>query len=124
MVIYITVPGTSFWSIFQSHPFIITWWQNDDKGRAITILVLIKKRVGFTCSLLEHLRKHFISWLDNPYGIVVNLSGYNQILMVAFSARIVAQISYICKLLNAREQLGLIFIIWEIDQKGMSLILI
>jgi len=39
--IYIWMPGASFWSPFQSHPFIISWWDNNVDGKSTTIYLLV-----------------------------------------------------------------------------------
>jgi hypothetical protein len=39
---YLLTPAVGFWSFCQRHPYSIAWWSEDEKGRAVTILLLVK----------------------------------------------------------------------------------
>ena len=39
--VYIWMSGISFWSPFQSHPFMISWWDRDVQGKGTNIYLLV-----------------------------------------------------------------------------------
>ncbi len=66
--IYIWIPGASFWSPFQSHPFMISWWDNIRDGRSITIYLLVKPAAEFSQELIRHAGNGPLkSWIEGPY---------------------------------------------------------
>ncbi|KAA8645054.1 NADPH oxidase family protein [Aspergillus tanneri] len=101
--------------MFYSHPFSIAWWEVNEQGKATSISLLVQKRDGFTQSLMDHQAKEFLTWFDGPYGEPVDLSSYNNILLVASGMGIAAQVPYIRELLNHRPKY--IFVAWELDDK-------
>ncbi|THC92163.1 hypothetical protein EYZ11_008378 [Aspergillus tanneri] len=91
------------------------WWEVNEQGKATSISLLVQKRDGFTQSLMDHQAKEFLTWFDGPYGEPVDLSSYNNILLVASGMGIAAQVPYIRELLNHRPKY--IFVAWELDDK-------
>ncbi|KAG2005323.1 hypothetical protein GB937_008866 [Aspergillus fischeri] len=116
MTVYIWMPGVSPFSMFYSHPFTVTWWELNEQGKATSISILVQKKDGFTRSLMDHPGKEFLTWIDGPYGERIDLSLYNNVLLVASGMGITAQISYIRELLNQRPKR--IFVAWELDDES------
>jgi predicted ferric reductase len=122
MTVYICIPGVSLLSVFQSHPFAIAWWKNNEDGKASTISLLVQRRRGFTLKLLN-LRGNqntFLAWVDGPYGVPVNLDSYTRVLMIATGFGIAAQISYIKELLDDNDRMANreIFVGWELREES------
>jgi NAD(P)H-flavin reductase len=73
--------------------------------------------------LIDHQKNALVTWIDGPYGQSVDLSSYNQVLMVATSIGIAAQISYIKELLEVKDRgkshIRSIFVAWEVGKESM-----
>jgi predicted ferric reductase len=120
MVLYLWIPGVSLFSIFQTHPFFIGWWDNNSDGKATSITLLVRKQNGFTRRLIEHPARSFLTWIDGPYGTTPNLDQYNRALLVATGIGIAAQLSYLRCLVetNIREKVHRdIYVAWEVDRE-------
>lgn len=115
MTVYIWMPGVSFLSMFSSHPFMVTWWDVNEQGKATSISLLVQKKDGFTRKLIDHRAKEFLTWIDGPYGERVDLSPYTNILLIASGIGIASQISYIREMLKYHPKR--IFVAWELDDK-------
>jgi NAD(P)H-flavin reductase len=124
MIVYIWMPGVSLASLFQSHPFTIVWWEkkNDNrKAESISLLVQVQSRFTRELLNLSHKAFTFITWVDGPYGIPVNLNPYKRVLMIATGIGIAAQISYIKELLDNHNESSLanrtIIVVWEVEEE-------
>lgn len=121
--IYIWMPFCSFWSLFQSHPFMITWWSQDSHNRTGKIYLLIKPRYGFTRKLLRHLNAPALrTWVDGPYGKAENLGDFGSVLMFASDIGIAAQVPYIKELLadvkSFKVRTRSILLVWQLDNES------
>ncbi|CEL11963.1 hypothetical protein ASPCAL15085 [Aspergillus calidoustus] len=130
--IQLSVPGIGLFYLFQLHPFAISWWQNDDAGKATFIYLLIGKRSGFTQKLADGAKSNgkYKAWIDGPYGVPSvgpgmdseNMGDYGRILMVATGIGIAAQLPYIKELLEGYRNKSIrtqeISIIWQLDEEG------
>ncbi|KAL6714261.1 hypothetical protein ACLMJK_007684 [Lecanora helva] len=121
--LYIWMPGVSIWSIFQSHPFMVTWWDNDVDGKSTNIYLLIKPASGFTQKLVQYTGNCvFRSWIDGPYGQPSNVGDYGNILMFASGIGITAQIPHLKELLrgyrNYRVRTRNILLVWQLDKES------
>lgn len=127
--IYIWMPFCSFSSLFQTHPFMITWWDQDSHDRTGKIYLLIKPRYGFTRKLLRHLNAPALrTWVDGPYGKAENLGDYGSVLMFASGIGIAAQVPYIKELLADIKRFKVrtrsILLVWQLDNESESLFLL
>ena len=121
--IYVGIPFCSFWSFFQSHPFMITWWDQDWQGRGTRIYLLIKVRWGFTRKLLQHLGAVGLrAWVDGPYGKGEEPGEYGSVMMFASGIGIAAQVPYVKELLNDIQGFKVrtrsILLIWELEKES------
>ncbi|KAJ5981122.1 hypothetical protein N7481_008420 [Penicillium waksmanii] len=79
----IGVPYVGIFYIFQSHPFMITWWENDTRGRATSISILCRPRSGFTRRLVERVEpnRECGAWVDGPFGpSSINMASSNSVI--------------------------------------------
>lgn len=125
------VPLVGIFYLFQSHPFAISWWENDIKGRAISISILLRPRYGFTRRILDRVKPNIecSAWIDGPFGpasIGSSLAGtigdYGHIFMVATGIGIASQLAYIKELLDGRDKAEVrtrrISLVWQLDRVG------
>ena len=113
---YLKIPRVSTAAVFQSHPFMITWW---DKSRRRAYF-LVSPRKGFSRSLLLHrkgriegrrendngrfsLRSRLTTMIEGPYGQCDDLGSFGTVIMIATGLGIAAQIPYIRHLLEAHQ---------------------
>ena len=121
--IYIWIPGVSFWSIFQTHPFMVTWWDLDLNGNGSTIYVLVKRKSGFTNKLHRHVGASNIkAWVDGPYGTSIQASRYGNILMFASGIGIATQVPFIKEILRDYKNYiactKSILLVWLLEEEG------
>jgi predicted ferric reductase len=125
------VPHVGIFYLFQSHPFTITWWENDTKGRATSISILCRPRSGFTRRLVERVEpnRECGAWIDGPFGpssISITSSNsvtdFGHIFMVSTGIGIAAQIPYIKDILDGhhpgRARTRKLSMVWQVDQLG------
>ena len=121
--IYICIPGVGPLSIFQSHPFMITWWDEDDEGRCERVHLLLKPKAGFTRQLMRHvLSPDLKTWIDGPYGDALKFEDVGRTVMFASGIGIAAQIPYIKELLakvkDWRVCTRKIILVWLLDKES------
>ncbi|KAJ5084788.1 hypothetical protein NUU61_009367 [Penicillium alfredii] len=125
------VPHVGIFYLAQSHPFAISWWEDDGRGRAVSISVLFRPRSGFTRKLLDRVEpnRECGAWIDGPFGPTrVNWSSastvgdYGHIFMVATGIGIAAQLPYIKELLDGHNKAQVctqrISLVWQLDRVG------
>ena len=115
--VYIWMLRVSFWSTLQSHPFMITWWDNDWHSKETTIAILLKLRSEFTEKLLHHIDsiKLFVLLNESYRTLIKNLYDYRSVMMFITDIEIAAQMSYIKDLLKGFHE-------WRVCMKKISLI--
>ena len=123
--VYIWVPGTSFWSSFQSHPFMISWWDQDAEGKGKNIYLLVKPATGFTQKLMRHAGGSPLkSWVDGPYGQLNDIGDYGSVIMFASGIGIATQVAYIKELLKGlgeyRVRTRSILLVWQLEKESKS----
>lgn len=123
------MPGVDFWSIFQTHPFMITWWDEDEYGKASSIMLLAQPRYGFTSKLLrpQLAREPFLAWIDGPHGRLAVSSDFSHALLVASGIGIAAQLPVAREILQQigkqTTRIKSIRLLWEIESDGMTAML-
>ncbi|KAH8431447.1 NADPH oxidase family protein [Aspergillus melleus] len=127
----LTIPGLGLFYLFQSHPFAISWWEDGDTGKAVSISLLLRPRSGFTKRIFDRLEsgRVYTAWIDGPFGpstvgacaFSSRLGDYGHIFMVATGIGIAAQLPYVKELLNrhrqARVRTQRISLVWQLDQQ-------
>lgn len=125
------VPSVGIFYIFQSHPFTISWWENDINGQAVSISILLRPRSGFTKRLFDRIEpnRDCGAWIDGPFGpssINWNLNSkvgdYGHVFFIATGIGIAAQLPYIKELLDGHEKAQIctrkISLVWQLDRIG------
>ena len=121
--VYLWIPFCSFWSFFQTHPFTVSWWDQDSDGRGAVIYVLLKPMHGRTAKLARHAGAVALkTWIDGPYGGGQDLGEYGSILMFASGIGIAAQVPYIKELLRSIHESKVktrsILLIWQLEKES------
>lgn len=120
--VYIWMPGVGFGAMFQSHPFMISWWDHDVDGNATNIYLLVKPKSGFTHQLLQHVGGTKLrAWIDGPYGKAVEADGHGTVVMFATGIGIAAQVPHIKEILksyhNYRARTKRVLLIWQMEKE-------
>ena len=128
----LNIPFISLFSLFQKHPFTISWWENDAAGDADSIFILLRPRSGFTKKLLNRIEpgRGYRAWIDGPFGPasigIYGLSGevgdFGHVFMVTTGIGIATQLPYIKELLNGHDKARIrtqrISLVWQLEQEG------
>ncbi|OCK73598.1 hypothetical protein K432DRAFT_420664 [Lepidopterella palustris CBS 459.81] len=117
--INIWIPSVSFWSILQSHPFVVISWAEKAQDH---LGLLIEPRRGFTRELWSYAKNshatNSLVLFSGPYGKSVPMGDCENILMVASDFGIAAHLPYLKQLIygyNAREvRARRIHLVWQV----------
>ena len=93
--IYLSLLTWKCASLFQRHPFMITWWENaDDKDKAHLLYIMIDPQQGWTRSVMarQSIFTNRIAWLDGPFGTPYRLEEYGTVILFASGNGIFAQL--------------------------------
>jgi NAD(P)H-flavin reductase len=77
---------------FQSHPYVITWWDNSLK--AMDLYFLIKPQCGMIAELLARKSVRTVT-VDGPYGKNLHLESYETVILVAKGIGIAGILPYV-----------------------------
>lgn len=125
------VPFVGIFYLFQSHPFAISWWETDTRGRAISISILVRPQSGFTRKVIDRVEPNIdcFAWIDGPFGpasirsnFASTVGDYGHIFMVATGIGIASQLPYIKELLDGHDKAEVrtqrISLVWQLDRVG------
>ncbi|KAF1948548.1 hypothetical protein CC80DRAFT_431361 [Byssothecium circinans] len=113
------IPSVSFWSMLQSHPFVvISWAENEQEYMDL----FIEPRRGLTRQLLSHANNNgntnSLVLFSGPHGKSIPMSDCENILMVASGFGIAAHLPYLKQLIhgyNARQVCARrIHLVWQV----------
>lgn len=128
--VQLCIPGVTSWSLLQTHPFMICWWEDDQDGTALSISFLVAGRRpnSLTNRLVRtfcdpHRQSTpFTAWLDGPFGSETSLRAYGTVVLVATGIGIAAQLPHIKDLIRAcsghEATIRRLCLIWELDNEG------
>ncbi|KAH8799661.1 cell surface metalloreductase [Xylogone sp. PMI_703] len=109
----------SFWSFWQSHPFVVTSWS---EGEQSTLDLFIEPRQGFTQKLLQYSKSNrspCLALFSGPHGSSAPVGDYETVLMVANGFGIAAQLPYLKQLIygyNAcKTRTRRVHLVWQLD---------
>jgi predicted ferric reductase len=115
--IFLTIPAAGITTTFQSHPFMIAWWDRSSDG--LTISLLVKPRRGFTGQLLRMADQKLTVFIDGPFGLQHNLGVFGTVIMFATGIGIAGHMPYIKELVsgynNCEVRTRRIVLIWQLD---------
>ena len=145
--VYISIPGLSVSTVIQKHPFYVAWTYRDASDRQVVVLV-IRRRLGFTAKLInlalktsttllaapnETVRPHPLYdnqnskkrgvLVEGPYGRQLDLEGYTNVVLFATDIGIAGLLPYIEHLLYSRQsrdvELHRVSLYWQIQSEGI-----
>ena len=120
--VYLWMPGLSFWSFFQLHPFMIVWWEDGLHGKADQLELLVEIKDGWTNCLARSVSHKPSVYLDGPYGSPVNFGDYGSVILFATGAGIASQIPYAKALIDGYMKLEVrtrrVILVWRLDREG------
>jgi predicted ferric reductase len=122
---YVCIPGVSYLSFAQQHPFYVSWSYKD--GGSDYVVFLVQKRRGFTKDLFQHIGNSpgntfpMRAVIEGPYGKGLNLDSYGTVLLFATGIGIAGQLSYVTQLLegycNCEVKTRRIALFWEVESE-------
>ncbi|KAL4948947.1 hypothetical protein BDW69DRAFT_203167 [Aspergillus filifer] len=127
------VPSLGLFYFFQTHPFTITWWEEDSDGSALSISLMFRARTGFTRKVYNCMAnpdRDYWAWIDGPfgpsivqeYGSLRDVGHYGHLLMVTSGIGIAAQLPYVKELIQRRHRAEVrtqsITLVWRLDRAG------
>ncbi len=117
--VYLCLPTISTFSMLQSHPFSIVWWETSPSGEA-TISFLVEPTGSFTSNLVR-LRSARLEIIDGPYGQEHEFGNYETVLMFAGGMGIAGVLPYIRRLVEGESRKKLrvrrLSVIWVLERE-------
>ena len=122
---FIWIPFCSFWSLFQSHPFTVAWWDEEPDGSILQVYTIVQAHAGFTRKLIRHTDAQALwTWVDGPYGTAVEIGEYGNVLMFASGIGIAAQVPYVKEHLKGLKahtvRTRSAILVWQLEHEGTS----
>jgi hypothetical protein len=118
--ISVNIPAVSLTSIFQSHPFMIAWWERADNK--MCLYCLVQPRRGFTRWLAAQGSLSLATFITGPYGRPSGFKDYGTVLMFATGFGIAAQIPHLKDLFDcysqAKARTRKIHLVWQTQSTG------
>jgi predicted ferric reductase len=123
-------PGVTALSGFESHPFMICWWdqRSDQHPLVLEVLVAERKARSFTSRFQRLLndeqgrRGAPTVFVDGPFGVSADLHKYSTVLLVATGIGIAAQLPYTKELVRASSHWTAmtrkVLLVWEVENHG------
>lgn len=124
--VYVWMPGASILSLFQSHPFMVSWRETDIEKKTSSLALLAQVHTGFTKKIQEQatFAEPYLAWIDGPYGNPPDYGKYESVIFVASGIGVTAHILAIKDLLDdykeRRTLTKSIWLFWQIDQECRS----
>ena len=148
--IYLRLLTRKCGSIFQRHPFVITWWderdeaherenqngqeelknmtgQQNNTGKALALYVMIDPQHGWTRNFMaQHSAfENQVAWLDGPFGPSYRLEEYSTVILFASGNGIVAQLPLLrglaTKLTDSAFQIRRVKLVWQTENSNEQL---
>ncbi|MFI5420701.1 MAG: NADPH oxidase family protein, partial [Nitrososphaerales archaeon] len=122
--VYLRFTDISWNSVFQSHPFYISWWYKDRNGNGVGVCI-VERKCGLTqkLSLVDKQTNERGTearvLIEGPYGKILNLDGYETILLFATGIGIAGLVSIVAELFehsgNSTVETRRVALFWELD---------
>jgi predicted ferric reductase len=124
--VYLSIPrlrslGLGFW---ESHPFMVAWVSENEKGQATTIVLLVQCYRGFT-RRLQIASTDMTALVDGPYGGLEanSLTAYDKVLLMSNGIGIAAHLHTARYLLFAHNRqtarVRRLTVVWVLETEGM-----
>ncbi|KAF2229455.1 hypothetical protein EV356DRAFT_475375 [Viridothelium virens] len=103
--VQIWLPGIGIWSWLESHPSMVTWWDEDSRGHVRVISVLLVARRGLTAKVRLQTRPDvwYNALIDGPYGCPKSLAHYGTVILIASGIGIAATVPLAKQLVTRRR---------------------
>ena len=127
--VYLCIPGVSYTSFAQLHPFYVAWWYCE--GSDDYVVFIVQKQRGFTDRLF--LRRgngldrelEMRAVVEGPYGKELELDLYGTVVLFATGIGIAGQLPYVSQLLagyqNCEVKTRRITLFWQVDSESRYL---
>ena len=148
--IYLRLLTMKCGSIFQRHPFVITWWEEkaeederesqggqeelenkvgrrNNTGIALVLYVMIDPQHGWTRSFMDQHSAftNQVAWLDGPFGSSYRLEEYTIVILFASGNGIVAQLPLLrvlaTQLKDSVFRIRRVKLIWQTEKSNEQL---
>ncbi|KAI9799073.1 MAG: hypothetical protein M1833_004267 [Piccolia ochrophora] len=117
--VYLWIPGMSFWAFLQSHPFMVTWWE--EQGSTTAVSLLVQPLSGFTSNLLKSSDNIFRAAVDGPYGLHHDFGEYGSVFLFATGIGVASHIPYIRELIkgynDCKVRTRRVSLIWQLEKE-------
>jgi hypothetical protein len=122
------IPGFSFWSFLQSHPFVVASVQGHGEG--MTLRLLVEPRRGWTTKLIQYARARgssanqlHVTFFSGPHGKSVPVDDYGIVILAASGWGLMAQMPYLQHLIRSHNRYTTrtrrIHLVWQLDHISM-----
>lgn len=128
--IYIWIPGVSFSSCLQLHPFVVVSARQLSQG--LKMELMIEPRRGWTFTLAQRAReddaghptRSYRVLFSRPHGTRIPVDDYGRVILAASGWGLMAQIPYLQHLIRGYEsgttRARRIHLIWQLGHEGVS----
>lgn len=117
--IFLSIPSLGLFTGVRGHPFMISWWERDEKGLRLSLLV--QSRGGFTTALSRRSDKVLRAFIDGPYRTPHDFGEYGTVVMIASGIGIAGHMPYIKDLIrgynSCEVQTRRILLVWQIEDE-------
>ena len=125
------MPGFSFWSFLQSHPFVVASVHGHGKGMKLQLLV--EPRRGWTTKLIQYARARgrganqlHVMFFSGPHGQSVPVDDYGIVILAASGWGLMAQMPYLQHLIRSYNKYTTktrrIHLVWQLDHISMHIL--
>ena len=121
--VYVWMPAVDFWSIFQSHPFMVIW-QSDERQTESPTVLLAQPHRSFTYKLKHQIsmRHSYLTWVDGPYGSTPEYTDFDNVLFVASGMGVASHLLAIKALVKGYHERTVrakcITVYWDMEHSG------
>jgi len=131
--INVYLPGVSFWSFLQSHPFYVSFAR--PHGRGTRLELMIEPRRGWTSKLLMQAQaqdlaedealssESYVSLFSGPHGQSIRVEDFGVVVLIASGWGLMAQMPYLQALIhgfhNGTVKAQRVHLIWQLKTIGM-----
>jgi predicted ferric reductase len=132
--IFLSIPKLGVFTGLRGHPFMISWWDRDQRGGGLVLSLLVEPRAGFTAELsrlvhnklnkeglgeVAHAEEGLLAFIDGPYGAPHGFGQYGTVVMIASGIGIAGHMPYIKDLitgnLNCEVRTQRVVLVWQTE---------
>ena len=121
--VYLWIPGVSLTSVFQSHPFCISWWERSDE-EPFVLHLLVRTRRGFTSRLRSEADQCFSAMIGGPYGQSAHGEAFGTVLMFATDIGVASLLPYLKSVMQGRKNASIctrrVVLTWQVRKTGVT----